>query len=151
MSFPVLLILLSAQISHSKDVKSIDPHGSPDYQLKTMNINENVRCKLCHIIKSGKLSLSKDGDTSCKICHTKFPHSGVAEHVKQGLGCLDCHRPHRADLEGNKPDNPQISGLSETTFLRFKWSKLRSSRGLIERKAVSPMLKMHCTGCHEWK
>ncbi|OFZ22527.1 MAG: hypothetical protein A2X94_02690 [Bdellovibrionales bacterium GWB1_55_8] len=131
-------------------LKRLDPHGPAGADLKSISIEKQSECKVCHFTKAGKLQTKEDPDQVCASCHGPLPHSGVAEHKEVEVSCLSCHSPHRASLDGT----PGETRKPAPSFLKLHREDQKAAgelpKGLVDRSNPKAMIGHPCTECHDF-
>ena len=143
------------------ELKRLDPHGSSELDLKSIDINQNPACKTCHMIQGKNIPLKTAIPQLCVSCHGKAPHSGVLEHTNgKKLTCASCHRSHRAYTESEtgwvkqmaQAENihriDTIPGVPE--YLKVRKDPHKLPEKLIDKKNNNAMILRNCQDCHKW-
>lgn len=121
-------------------LERVDPHGNklikPTQELATTT----KECQVCHRVEDKKISTFAQIKDICSSCHNNSPHSGVEEHLKHQVSCLDCHSVHRGSALKEVTTNSHIFRHS---------SEKEIEPGFVQKKASTGMLKKTCTECHK--
>lgn len=118
----------------------VDPHGSTKNKPTITQVHEKNECLVCHSLQDNKLLTKTNSLESCMNCHNQSPHSGIQEHLKAKINCIDCHSFHRGDSISWTAASGKFKGLPGKTL----------ELGLSEKHNLYPMLKKNCMDCHKW-
>ncbi|NUM57617.1 MAG: hypothetical protein HUU56_03250 [Bdellovibrionaceae bacterium] len=121
-------------------LERVDPHGNKLIKPTEELITSTKECQICHTLENKKVSTHSQIKEICSSCHNKAPHSGIEEHFKHQVSCLDCHAVHRGSALHDVTTNSHIFRQS---------SDKQIESGFIQRKASTGMLKKTCTECHK--
>lgn len=137
----LLLFLLATSALAAEAIpklQRLDPHGTPELGLRDIKgLRGHSECTVCHIEADGKIQVRANPESTCRGCHSPFPHGGAAEHLGRkfegaAIHCLTCHSAHRA--EGRAWESP--GGFF--------------SRADRKQRVSTRMLKRTCSECHKW-
>lgn len=121
-------------------LERVDPHGKKEITLSLTEVKNTNACLVCHSVNDDKLVSKPLKNETCFNCHNHAPHSGIEEHLKNKVSCVDCHAVHRSQgLTFEK---------SNSSFFSKPYQK-NLDEGLQFQKTSKAMLKKTCTDCHK--
>jgi hypothetical protein len=139
--FAVFLLFMAATGSTAEGPGRVDPHGEPGTKVSHAVLSKSSSCTVCHqSARNGQWRLRENTGGVCVNCHSASPHSGVNEHLKHKVSCLDCHSPHRSDRIKPELGTGFLTGRPSITDAELNF-----------RPRPDAMLKKTCTSCHSWK
>jgi hypothetical protein len=156
----IIIFILTFPLMAAEVLERLNPHTAAaavaPLKLSQVDLKKNSQCLVCHI-GTPDHKLRSDYMESCFSCHSRAPHSGMAEHTgkdlsKLGIGltgkieCLTCHKPHEVWVEIRKKEDDK--GKKETKLIYNKPLASSASSTQIERKSKYPMIRKACTDCH---
>lgn len=120
-------------------LQRLDPHGDSNVPVSNSLIEQVRSCQLCHSIKEGARITEPLPIELCLSCHNPSPHSGVLDHRRHEISCLDCHEVHRS------------KGVA-TPKNKNRWSSqylaLSNATEWVVRSKPNAMIKKDCKDCH---
>lgn len=128
-------------LTDQKILERVDPHGKQENKPTHEVLQKTNECLVCHTLSTGPMTTKPLKNETCFNCHNQSPHSGIEEHLKHKISCIDCHSIHRGQ-------SIEVNDSSSSTL----WNKPQHKEieaGLINKKASFPMLKKNCTDCHK--
>lgn len=124
-----------------KILERVDPHGKKEIKPSLEIVQKTNECLVCHSLSADGMTTKPLKNETCFNCHNPSPHSGIEEHLKHKVSCIDCHSVHR----GQSIDAPESSSAP-------LWNKPQHKEieaGFLNKKANFPMMKKNCTDCHK--
>lgn len=125
----------------SANLNRVDPHGQSHVFPTKELARAQENCQVCHYFENSFMRTKTTTAESCTLCHNSSPHSGIVEHQKHNVTCLDCHSVHRGK---------SISWTTTDSSLFKKLPIKELEPGLTTKSAQSAMLKKSCTECHKF-
>ena len=116
----------------------VDPHGAKNTKPTVEQAKQQSECLICHTVQENTITTKASAVDTCFNCHNQSPHSGVPEHLKHQISCVDCHTLHRGSAVAWSGYSGMFKDLSDT----------KPDQGLRLRYNPNPMLKKTCTECH---
>lgn len=119
-------------------LQRLDPHGDRNLIIDNSLIEREHGCQLCHSVNEGsRATMPLDLDL-CYGCHNRSPHSGVLDHRRHDVTCLDCHEVHRSRSLLTPKSNDRWHHFAGTP---------NSSEWVVHSKP-NAMIKKDCKDCH---
>lgn len=128
-------------LTDQKILERVDPHGKKELKPSLEVLQKTNECLVCHSFSANVITTKPLKNETCFNCHNQSPHSGIDEHLKHKVSCIDCHSVHRGQsIEAT--DNSSALLLNKPQHKEIE-------AGFINKKANFPMLKKNCTDCHK--
>ena len=117
----------------------VDPHGSPGVRPTPTQVQQQNECQVCHYFQEDNLRTRPKSVVTCFNCHNKSPHSGVEEHLRHKVSCIDCHTLHRGTATAWTAPSGKFNDLPKENL----------ESGFVRKNSRSPMLRKTCVECHK--